>query len=192
MAKPCRVAKYLQHEQTRARTIGRTSGVDKRYIDHIILDQSGDCGTQAIVPVVKKHKHMWLQIIEELMGTLMVWCILMWVVASCTSCVSQLRDQAVTKPAQQQNFSASNSIPVNQIDHNLDGMIDATEQASMPTTTPSVLVTFGVIITAVFLVTWLCAWLGARIQRNRATPNSDKPPVTPDGSEDLQGVYRDK
>jgi hypothetical protein len=83
-------------------------------------------------------------------------------------------------PAKQQNFSTSgqtsgegSEIPVDQIDLNQDGMIDATEQTIITSTGPDVLLTFGVITAAVFLSVLICAWMANRTSRkdaiNRAT-----------------------
>lgn len=115
--------------------------------------------------------------IVELCTVLLIWGVIILILGSIGGCA---RLRTGDGPAKQQNLSTSYSqagagseIPVNQIDLNQDGMIDATEQTIITSNGPDVLLTFGVITGSVFLSILVCAWMANRTSRkdtiNRAT-----------------------
>lgn len=115
--------------------------------------------------------------IVELCTVLLIWGVIILILGSIGGCA---RLRTGDGPAKQQNLStpysqagAGSEIPVNQIDLNQDGMIDATEQTIITSNGPDVLLTFGVITGSVFLSILVCAWMANRTSRkdtiNRAT-----------------------
>ncbi len=134
-----------------------------------------------------KHLKNIIDLALELCTILLIWGAVVLLLGSFGSCTSS---QVANTPAKQQNFSTPPptlaSIPVDQIDLDQNGMLDAAEQSLVTSDRPDTLVTFGVITAAVFLITWLCAWLGARIQAKRqlASQTGTTPAVT---EEDLLG-----
>lgn len=105
----------------------------------------------------------------ELCTIILIWGTLMLLLGAFGGCANVRSGDG---PAKQQNFSASqhtsgtgSEIPVDQIDLNQDGMIDATEQTIISSSGPDVLLTFGVITGAVFLSVLICAWMANRTSR---------------------------
>ena len=119
---------------------------------------------------MKKNKTRTLvDLALELCTIILIWGALMLLLGSFGGCAKSVTGDG---PAKQQNFSTSYShggegseIPVDQIDLNQDGMIDATEQTIITSTGPDVLLTFGVITAAVFLSVLICAWMANRTTR---------------------------
>lgn len=117
----------------------------------------------------KRNNRTLVELALELCTIILIWGALMLLLASSGGCAKSVTGDG---PAKQQNFSASYSqagegseIPVDQIDLNQDGMIDATEQTIISSSGPDVLLTFGVITGAVFLSVLICAWMANRTSR---------------------------
>jgi hypothetical protein len=119
---------------------------------------------------MKKNKTRTLiDLALELCTIILIWGAVMLLLGTFGGCASIRTGDG---PAKQQNFSAPNQtsgkgfeIPVDQIDLNQDGMIDATEQTIITSTGPDVLLTFGVITGSVFLSILVCAWMANRTSR---------------------------
>lgn len=119
----------------------------------------------------------------ELCTIILIWGALMLLLGAFAGCA---KSGTINGPAKQQNFSASTQtsgqgveIPVALVDRNQDGMIDATEQTIITSTTPDILLTFGVISASVFISVLLCAWMANRTSRkdaiNRAAAEALEP-----------------
>jgi len=117
----------------------------------------------------KNNTRTLVDLALELCTIILIWGALMLLLGAFGGCAKLRTGDG---PAKQQNFSASYSkagegseIPVDQIDLNQDGMIDATEQTIISSSGPDVLLTFGVITGAVFLSVLICAWMANRTSR---------------------------
>lgn len=113
-----------------------------------------------------------IETILELCTIALIWATIMLLIGMFSGCAGSSH---INGPAKQQNLSASSStvaqqsaIPVNQIDLNQDGLVDATEQTIISSNTPDTLLTFGVICAAVFLSVLICAWMANRTSRKDA------------------------
>ena len=117
----------------------------------------------------KNNTRTLVDLALELCTITLIWGALMLLLGAFGGCAKLRTGDG---PAKQQNFSASGhtsgkgfEIPVDQIDLNQDGMIDATEQTIISSSGPDVLLTFGVITGAVFLSVLVCAWMANRTSR---------------------------
>lgn len=117
----------------------------------------------------KNNTRTLVDLALELCTIILIWGALMLLLGAFGGCAKLRTGDG---PAKQQNFSASGhtsgkgfEIPVDQIDLNQDGMIDATEQTIISSSGPDVLLTFGVITGAVFLSVLICAWMANRTSR---------------------------
>lgn len=117
----------------------------------------------------KNNTRTLVDLALELCTIILIWGALMLLLGTFGGCAKLRTGDG---PAKQQNFSASGhtsgkgfEIPVDQIDLNQDGMIDATEQTIISSSGPDVLLTFGVITGAVFLSVLICAWMANRTSR---------------------------
>jgi hypothetical protein len=91
-----------------------------------------------------------------------------WTLVMCNGCMGR------SKPAKQQKIQTSNitqSIPVAQLDQNLDGHISPHEQQLIRSTPDSqhAIVAFVVIMCVVVVASVGCAWMGSRCKRINQT-----------------------
>ena len=117
----------------------------------------------------KNNTRTLVDLALELCTIILIWGALMLLLGAFGGCAKLRTGDG---PAKQQNFSTSYSqagegseIPVDQIDLNNNGMLDATEQAIITSNGPDVLLTFGVITGSVFLSILVCAWMANRTSR---------------------------
>jgi len=117
----------------------------------------------------KNNTRTLVDLALELCTITLIWGALMLLLGAFGGCAKLRTGDG---PAKQQNFSTSYSqagkgseIPVDQIDLNNNGMLDATEQAIITSNGPDVLLTFGVITGSVFLSILVCAWMANRTSR---------------------------
>ena len=117
----------------------------------------------------KNNTRTLVDLALELCTIILIWGALMLLLGAFGGCAKSVTGDG---PAKQQNFSASGhtsgkgfEIPVDQIDLNQDGMIDATEQTIISSSGPDVLLTFGVITGSVFISILICAWMANRTSR---------------------------
>ena len=117
----------------------------------------------------KNNTRTLVDLALELCTITLIWGALMLLLGAFGGCAKLRTGDG---PAKQQNFSTSYSqagkgseIPVDQIDLNNNGMLDATEQAIITSNGPDVLLTFGVITGSVFISILICAWMANRTSR---------------------------